>query len=58
MGFINWLVTRFLTDEIASERERRQEIEELKIEIEDLRNELDVLRREKDAIKTGSGLVL
>ena len=48
MSFINWLVSRFLTDEIASERERRQEIQELKVEIEDLRDELDDLSRQKD----------
>ena len=45
MSFVKWLA-QFFRDDLELVRQRRQEIDELKIEIEDLQHELSMLRKE------------
>jgi hypothetical protein len=48
MTFLEWIITWFFADHLASKQEEARELERLREEIDDLRSEFDGLRDKEE----------
>lgn len=48
MTFLEWIITWFFADQLASRQEEEKELKRLKGEVEELRSEIQGLRKSSD----------